>query len=368
MIRVCLKTSPSGWNCGGCSQPFIASSSGRTARINPLASSKSQPRARLGDRKIRTNSSRIRSALISLIDGGVRAQRLPGRRLDLEIRGRSRNEPRAASAIDPPRNAAPDRRSRESSRASRSARPPTKSITSLRRRIEEHPVDREVAPRRVFFRGREMHLGRSATIEISAIRAEGRDLELKSIFEDHDHAEMRADRVGARERFSAPPPVARRSRCRCLSAPRRARDRAHNRPRSRPRARASRSRRAPSRGPPQAIFRLVGDVAHRSRSAVDRLNVKMSNELMYRKRTVAKLALSRETQTFTRLAAHLCPDRDRPALLARVAKPDGALRLFRHRHHPRGRLDRARDRSAGGARRRRAWADCSTPPSATRPN
>ena len=41
-----------------------------------------------------------------------------------------------------------------------------------------------------------MHFGRPPAIEVGAIRAECRDLELKSIFEDDDHTEMRAHRVG----------------------------------------------------------------------------------------------------------------------------------------------------------------------------
>ena len=42
-----------------------------------------------------------------------------------------------------------------------------------------------------------MDLGRVASVDISAIGAEGRDLELEIIFEDNNDPEMRADRVGA---------------------------------------------------------------------------------------------------------------------------------------------------------------------------
>src|SRR5205085_8100147 len=68
-------------------------------------------------------------------------------------------------------------------------------------RIEEHPVDGEVAPRGVLFRACEMHLHRMPSIEVSAVRSKGRDLELKSIFEHNDDAEMRADCVSARKDF-----------------------------------------------------------------------------------------------------------------------------------------------------------------------
>ena len=38
-------------------------------------------------------------------------------------------------------------------------------------------------------------------VEISAVGAEGRDLELQSVFQHDDDAEMRADRIGAGENF-----------------------------------------------------------------------------------------------------------------------------------------------------------------------
>ena len=63
-------------------------------------------------------------------------------------------------------------------------------------RIEEHPVDREIAARRVFRRRREMHFRRTAAIKVDAVRAEGRDLELKSILKHDDHTKVRAHRVG----------------------------------------------------------------------------------------------------------------------------------------------------------------------------
>ena len=69
------------------------------------------------------------------------------------------------------------------------------------RRIEKHSVDREVARAGVFLRAREMHFGRPAAVEINAIGTKGRDLEMESVFQDDDHAEMRADRIGARKNF-----------------------------------------------------------------------------------------------------------------------------------------------------------------------
>ena len=46
-----------------------------------------------------------------------------------------------------------------------------------------------------------MHLGGTAAVQISAIGAKGRDFHLEAIFQDHDDAEVRADRVGARKDF-----------------------------------------------------------------------------------------------------------------------------------------------------------------------
>ena len=46
-----------------------------------------------------------------------------------------------------------------------------------------------------------MHFRRVPAVEISAVGAEGRDLELQVIFQNDDDAEMRADRVGAAEDF-----------------------------------------------------------------------------------------------------------------------------------------------------------------------
>ena len=40
-----------------------------------------------------------------------------------------------------------------------------------------------------------------AAVEISAIGTESRDLELKSIFQNNDDAEMRADRVSSRKKL-----------------------------------------------------------------------------------------------------------------------------------------------------------------------
>jgi hypothetical protein len=46
-----------------------------------------------------------------------------------------------------------------------------------------------------------MHVDRMPAIEISAIGTEGRDLKLKIVFQNYDHPEMRADRIGASENF-----------------------------------------------------------------------------------------------------------------------------------------------------------------------
>ena len=69
----------------------------------------------------------------------------------------------------------------------------------LRDRIEEHSVDGEIAPLRVFFRRGKMHRAGMSSIEVSVIRTKGRYFELKTVFQHDDHAEMRADRVGVRE-------------------------------------------------------------------------------------------------------------------------------------------------------------------------
>ena len=69
------------------------------------------------------------------------------------------------------------------------------------RRIEEHPVDREVTAAGIFFRGRKMDFGRVTPIEISAIGAESCDLELKVIFQHNDDSEMSANGVGAAKKL-----------------------------------------------------------------------------------------------------------------------------------------------------------------------
>ena len=61
MISVCVHTSPSGWNSGGCSTPFIAATSGRMSASRPEASNSSNPRRAPPSVRIRTSSSRMRS-------------------------------------------------------------------------------------------------------------------------------------------------------------------------------------------------------------------------------------------------------------------------------------------------------------------
>src|SRR5204863_6093683 len=67
----------------------------------------------------------------------------------------------------------------------------------IRFRIEEHPVDCEVAAGRIFRRRRKMDLCWMPAIKVSAVRTKGSDLELQSILEHDDHTKVRTDRVGS---------------------------------------------------------------------------------------------------------------------------------------------------------------------------
>src|SRR5262249_18831674 len=63
--------------------------------------------------------------------------------------------------------------------------------------IEEHPVDGEIAPLRVFFRRRKPDVDWVSMIEIRAVRSKRGDFEIESVL-DHNHdSEVRADGVGA---------------------------------------------------------------------------------------------------------------------------------------------------------------------------
>ena len=46
-----------------------------------------------------------------------------------------------------------------------------------------------------------MNLAGATPVQIDIVGAEGRDFELESVFQNNDDAEMRADRIGARENF-----------------------------------------------------------------------------------------------------------------------------------------------------------------------
>ena len=69
------------------------------------------------------------------------------------------------------------------------------------RRVEKHPIDREIAPTRIFFGRRKIHRYGMATVEVSAIRAKGRDLKLPVAFQHDNDTKMRPDGVGAGEKF-----------------------------------------------------------------------------------------------------------------------------------------------------------------------
>ena len=180
---------------------------------------------------MRTSSSRIRSALISLIDAELSCERAPCRRLNLELeRGGEAHraqhaQPIFGKALRRIADRADDARLEISAAAD-----VIDDFVPLG--IEEHPVDREVASPGIFFRAGEVDLRRSPPVEVGAIGTKRRDLELQSAFEDDDHAEVRPYRVGPRRRASAPVPAAHQSRYRYPSARRRAENRAPSRRRN----------------------------------------------------------------------------------------------------------------------------------------
>ena len=102
----------------------------------------------------------------------------------------------------------------------------------IRDRIIKHSVDREIAPFRVFVRRRKMHRARMPSVDVSLVRAKGRDLKLKTVLQHDDHAKMRTDRVTCAEKVSAQSRALRRWRCRNPSALNRAPCRARNHRRS----------------------------------------------------------------------------------------------------------------------------------------
>ena len=132
--------------------------------------------------------------------GGIPAQRFPRFRLDLEPKdGRETNRAQHAQTILRKTSFGiadcPDQSRLE-------VRAAANEIDHfLCSRIEEHSVNREIAPGRILFGSRKMDLGRSASVEISAIRAKGRDLKLKPAFQDNNHSEMRAHRISPRKNF-----------------------------------------------------------------------------------------------------------------------------------------------------------------------
>src|ERR1022692_4393272 len=58
---VCVHTSPSGWNSGGCATPFMAATSGRMSPSSPVSSRSSKPRRAPPSVRMRASSSRTRS-------------------------------------------------------------------------------------------------------------------------------------------------------------------------------------------------------------------------------------------------------------------------------------------------------------------
>ena len=86
---VCTQTSPSGWNCGGCSTPFMRATSGSTSRSRPVSSSSSKARRAWPSVSILVSSSRTRSRLTCVNARRQRADGREGFRLDAvaEARG-----------------------------------------------------------------------------------------------------------------------------------------------------------------------------------------------------------------------------------------------------------------------------------------
>ena len=247
---------------------FHRATSGKICAMSPLRSSRSQPRTRCGERKMRTSSSRIRSALISLMPGAAATDRRPGRGLDLKLQhGRETDRAQEPQTIfgEALRRLA----DRPNDCALEIGAAADEVDHGLVRRIVKHAVDREVAPARVFFRRGEVDFRRPPPVEISAIGAEGRDLDLEAVFHHDDDAEMRAHRVSAREDFLHFFRPRARSRCRNPSAFSRGAGRARSRPRNRrrdpPRAAARRAsaRSFPSVSARSAALRLDFRAARR---------------------------------------------------------------------------------------------------------
>ena len=196
MRRVCSKTSPSGWNCGGCCTPFRASTSGRMTLSRPLASSEVPAADTLRREKNPHQLFRTRSALMvaMLAAAPTMAFQVAGS-ISNSSTGRETDRTQQAEPVLGKTLARVANRPDDACGKILAAADKVDYLVV--RRIEEHPVDGEVAPARVFFRRRKMDLGRMASVDISPIGTKGRDLELEIIFEDNNHPKMGADRIGS---------------------------------------------------------------------------------------------------------------------------------------------------------------------------
>ena len=130
--------------------------------------------------------------------GGVRPHGLP--RLLLDLKAQRRREPHRAQETQPvlaePCVRVPD-----------GPQPPRREVCLTanvvddlpRHGVEEHPVDREVAPLGVALRRRETHVHRPPSVDVNPVRPEAGDLELVARLAHRDDAEVRADGERARK-------------------------------------------------------------------------------------------------------------------------------------------------------------------------
>ena len=63
-------------------------------------------------------------------------------------------------------------------------------------RVQEHAIDGDVAPPRVFLRRAEAHRGRMPAVEIHIVGAKGGHLDGLAILDDDDHTELHTNRNG----------------------------------------------------------------------------------------------------------------------------------------------------------------------------
>ena len=107
----------------------------------------------------------------------------------------------------------------------------------VRLRIEEHPVDREVAAQGVLARPAELHVRGMAMVQVCTVATERGDFDADSVLDHQDDSELHADRGSSAGRAAAPAPHAPKSRRRSRPVRAGAGDHGRSRRRGTPRGR-----------------------------------------------------------------------------------------------------------------------------------